>query len=257
VQPLPHRLEREAKLKPWGVLETEPWYPNPKEATGEIWFKASVPLLVKLLFTSDNLSVQVHPDDGYAKKHHGCAGKTEMWHILRAEPHGRVALGLTKAVTENELREACETGQIGDMLNWVPAKAGDTFFTPAGTIHAIGGGLVLCEVQQLSDVTYRLHDWGSDRELHLDHGIRVSHRQAHRHEPELLEKCAYFRTELLRISEPVRCPSPVKTTIYVALEGNGTIAGMQFKQGEAWEVPANAEPFEIRGQSRFLITRVP
>jgi mannose-6-phosphate isomerase len=256
---LPHRLEREAKTKPWGVLKTEPWYPNPAKPTGEIWFKASasVPLLVKLLFTSDNMSVQVHPDDDYAKEHHGCAGKTEMWYILRAEPHGRVALGLKEAVAEEELREACKSGRIKDMLNWVPAKAGDTFFTPAGTIHAIGGGLVLCEVQQLSDVTYRLYDWGSDRELHLDHGIRVSHRHAHRHQVQLLEECRYFRTESLDIAESFHCPSLAKDTIYVALEGEGTIAGMDFRQGQAWEVPAQAEPFEIKGKSRFLITRVP
>jgi mannose-6-phosphate isomerase len=267
VSHLPQRLKATAKPKPWGVLQTEPWYPNPKdsseEAIGEIWFEASdsVPLLVKLLFTSDNLSVQVHPDDEYALKHHGCAGKTEMWHVLRAEPHARVALGLKHAVTEEELREACQSGRIKEMLHWVPAKAGDTFFTPARTIHAIGGGLVLCEVQQLSDITYRLYDWDRpDRELHLDHGIRVSHRHPHQHRqhpPELLASCDYFRTELLEVIGSVRCASPAKNTIYVALEGKGTIAGMEFRQGEAWEVPAHAEPFEIQGESRFLITRAP
>jgi mannose-6-phosphate isomerase len=252
------------------VLNTEPWYPNPQKETGEIWFTASdsVPLLVKLLFTSANLSVQVHPHDEYARKHHGQAGKTEMWHIMRAEPGAKVALGLKKAVTEKELREACESGHIKDMLNWVPAAAGDTFFTPAGTIHAIGGGLVLCEVQQLSDVTYRLYDWGRvGRELHLDHGIRVAHRHAHVHKqikpagetPRLLlAECDYFRTELLDVSGSVLCESHAKETIYVILDGQGTIAGEPFQQGEAWEVPASATPVEISSENaRLLITCVP
>ncbi len=135
-----------------------------------------MPLLVKFLFTSDNLSVQVHPNDEYAAKHHeGSRGKTEMWHILRAEPGAKIAFGVRVPVTKEELRTAAESGAIVDLLNWIPVRPGETYFIPAGTVHAIGGGLVICEVQQLSDVTYRLYDYkrvdkdGKERELHLDH----------------------------------------------------------------------------------------
>ena len=112
---MPSRLASTAHDKIWGTPDTEPWYRNPQRRDiGEIWFQASdsVPLLVKLLFTSDNLSVQVHPGDDYARKHHRSRGKTEMWHILRAEPDSRIALGLREKVTPERLREAAITGEI-------------------------------------------------------------------------------------------------------------------------------------------------
>src|ERR1700722_8663199 len=105
------RLASTAHDKVWGSKQTEPWYKNSEgRQIGEIWFAASVPLLVKFLFTSDNLSIQVHPEDEYAREHHNSFGKTEMWHILRAEPGAKIALGLKEPLTECELREGCETG---------------------------------------------------------------------------------------------------------------------------------------------------
>jgi mannose-6-phosphate isomerase len=259
------RLASTVYNKVWGSTQTEPWYHNPDgRQIGEIWFAADVPLLVKFLFTSEKLSVQVHPNDEYARGHHNSRGKTEMWHVLRAEPQAKVALGLREPMTETEFREACETGDIADLVNWVPAHAGDTFFVPAGTVHAIGEGLVLCEVQQLSDLTYRLFDyWRPNRELHLDHGMKVSHRVPHegsvgRHRldesRELLAECPYFRTERLCVNGTVvrpECPLP---TIYIALEGQGTIAGSPFHAGEAWEVPHNSAPFEISSASAVFLT---
>jgi mannose-6-phosphate isomerase len=267
VPKLPQLLEATPHHRRWGTRQTEPWFRNrEQEVIGEVWFEASgsVPL-VKFLFTADNLSVQVHPEDAYAAKHHnGSFGKTEMWHILRAEPGARVALGLNRAVEEDELREACQTGGIVEMLNWIPTAAGDTFFTPARTIHAIGGGITLCEVQQFSDITYRLYDWGRvGRELHLDHGIAVADRSAlvggaRLRSGEVLAECAYFRTKLREVRGAHMCPSPSTETIYVVLEGSGTIAGAQFEQGQAWKVPADAEPFEIASPgATFLITAVP
>ena len=124
---MPHRLASTAHDKVWGSPETEPWYRNPERRNiGEIWFSASdsVPLLVKLLFTSDNLSVQVHPGDAYARKHHNSRGKTEMWHILRAEPESKIALGLREQVTPERLREAALTGEIMDLLELDSRAAG-------------------------------------------------------------------------------------------------------------------------------------
>ena len=153
------RLNSFALEKVWGTPETEPWYPRGSGKIGEVWFEAleEPRLLIKFLFTSEKLSVQVHPPDS-AKG----PGKTEMWHVLRAAPDARVALGFERPVTADEARAAAVSGEIERLLRWYPAKAGDTFFVPAGTVHAIGAGLVLCEIQQYSDVTYRLYDYGRD-----------------------------------------------------------------------------------------------
>jgi mannose-6-phosphate isomerase len=259
---MPRRLAATAYEKVWGSPDTEPWWRNPEHRNiGEIWFTASdsVPLLVKLLFTRDNLSVQVHPEDDYAAKHHdGSRGKTEMWHILRAEPEAKVAIGVREKVTAEQLRESALTGSIMDLLDWKPVRAGDTFFVPAGTIHAIGGGIALCEVQQLSDITYRLYDYGRDRELHLEHAMAVSHREPRTGtvKPELLVECTYFKTERLSVDGVWTPASREQNTLYVVLEGEGLFAGQPFRAGEAWEVEAGSVPFEIEGQAVFLITAV-
>jgi mannose-6-phosphate isomerase len=260
---MPSRLASTVHDKIWGTPHTEPWHRNPERRDiGEIWFPASdsVPLLVKLLFTSVNLSVQVHPGNDYAWKHHHSRGKTEMWHILRAEPDSKIALGLREKVTPERLREAAITGEIMQLLNWIPARPGDTFFVPAGTIHAIGGGLVLCEVQQYSDITYRLYDYRRSRELHLDHAIAVSHLEppVHAASTALLAECPYFRTERLVVIGSWLSESPARNTLYIALEGEGLFAGQPFRAGEAWEVEARSEPFEITSDNAvFLITSEP
>jgi mannose-6-phosphate isomerase len=255
----PIKLASAAHEKVWGSPETEPWYRNSEgRKIGEIWFAASdsVPLLVKLLFTSDNLSVQVHPGDEYARKHHSSRGKTEMWHILRAQPDSRIALGLRRKVTPEHLREAAISGEIMELLNWVPARQGDTFFVPAGTIHAIGGGLALCEIQQHSDITYRLYDYGRPRELHLGHALAVANPEPASGTAQLPLECAYFRTERFGVSgSRTVLPSPERNTLYIALEGIGSIAGQEFQAGEAWEAPAGSRPFEIHSHAAaFLVT---
>ncbi len=231
--------------KVWGSPNTEPWYRNPERLNiGEIWYSASdsVPLLVKLLFTSDNLSVQVHPRDGYARKHHNSLGKTEMWHVLRAEPESKIALGLRETVTPERLKEAALSGEIMELLNWLPAREGDTFFVPAGTIHAIGAGLALCEVQQHSDITYRLYDYGRPRELHIDHAIAVSNPgPAASGLVRLPFECAYFRTERFTVNGLSTTPeSPDRNMLYIALDGNGSIGEELFQPGEAWEAAAGS-----------------
>ena len=259
----PVRLASTAHEKIWGSPNTEPWYPNPeRQDIGEIWFTASkaVPLLVKFLFTSAKLSVQVHPGDAYAQEHHNSPGKTEMWHILRAEPDARIALGVRETITAEQLREAAISGDIVGMLRWIPAHRGDTFFIPAGTIHAIGGGLALCEVQQHSDVTYRLYDYGRPRELHLDHAIAVSHLHPGKGMVKLepLVECAYFKTSRLNVNGPWKSVSPTRNTLYIALEGEGVFAGEPFHAGDAWEVEAGSDPFEIGARKGgFLITAEP
>jgi len=163
--------------KVWGTPRTEPWFNNVNhERIGEVWFDSppATPLLIKFLFTSESLSIQVHPDDDYARVHHGCLGKTEMWHVLRADKGAKIAIGPSRRITRAELAAVAGKPEILNLLNWIEVRPGDTFFIPAGTIHALGGGIALCEIQQLSDVTYRLYDYGRDRELHIAQSLDVS-----------------------------------------------------------------------------------
>jgi mannose-6-phosphate isomerase len=267
----PVKLATKVLDKVWGSPLTEPWFRNPEGRNiGEIWFAASdsAPLLVKLLFTSDNLSIQVHPGDEYAHEHeNGSRGKTEMWHILRAEPGAKIAVGLRETATREQVHAAALSGEIMDLMQWVEVQAGDTFFIPAGTIHAIGGGLALCEVQQVSDVTYRIYDFGRPRELHLEKGLEVSDlfpRDA-RALPktlgpgqELLAECGYFRTERLSVTGMFALEPRDRNLLCIVLRGKGTLAGASFEPGEAWEIEAGSGPFAIESQdAAFLLTQVP
>jgi len=167
--------------KPWGRRKLWPGFADPAPGAapiGEIWFQTpgegDPALLVKYLFTSEHLSVQVHPDDEAARRAGYPRGKDEAWLILAAEPGATVALGTKRPMSKDELRAASLDGSIEHLLDWKPVRPGDFIYSPAGTVHAIGGGLTLIEIQQNVDLTYRLYDYGSDRELHLDAGVAVS-----------------------------------------------------------------------------------
>jgi mannose-6-phosphate isomerase len=168
--------------KPWGFLDTHPFRNAAigDGTIGEIWYERdgaddfSSSLLLKLLFTSQPLSIQVHPDDAYAKSIGQRNGKTEAWYILRAAPDAKIALGLKAPLTSQQLRKAIDDGSIANLVAWKPVFVGDSFFVPAGTIHAIGAGLVIAEIQQRSDATFRIFDYGRNRELHVDHAVDVS-----------------------------------------------------------------------------------
>lgn len=147
---------------------------------GEIWFEPAAPcadLLAKYLFTSEKLSVQVHPSDTEAPD--GLSGKEECWLVLDAEPDAKLAIGFKQTLSSEAMRAAALDGSIEHLLEWHPAKRGDFFYLPAGTVHAIGPGLSLVEIQQNSDITYRLFDYGRPRELHLDQAIAVAHGTPH------------------------------------------------------------------------------
>lgn len=168
--------------KPWGVGDLHPWsvIDGSRDTVGELWFQrvdenAQNPaLLLKLLFTSEPLSVQVHPDDAFARSIGLPNGKTEAWYILSATPEARVAVGLKRHLTPQELRASIKDGSIAGLTRWRPVAKGDTIFVPAGTIHAIGAGIVLAEIQQRSDATFRLFDYGRQRQLHEDSAVAVS-----------------------------------------------------------------------------------
>ncbi len=171
------KLERTYVEKPWGRTELPPMFSSPKgERIGEVWFAGDpgLPLLVKYIFTSERLSVQVHPNDSQARERGLAQGKSECWYILDADPEATLGLGLRERISNDELREAATDGSIEQLMEWWPVTAGDFVFVPAGTIHAIGAGISLLEFQQNSDVTYRLYDYGRPRELHLEDAVAVA-----------------------------------------------------------------------------------
>ena len=170
--------------KPWGREELPAAFPRTAGGrTGEIWFEpedgADLPLLVKYLFTSERLSVQVHPDDRQARERGVGSGKSECWYIIDAEPGATLGLGVNGITDRDALRAAALDGSIVEAMAWKPVKAGDFFYVPAGTVHAIGGGISLIEVQQNKGVTYRLFDYGRPRELHLDDAVAVARLESY------------------------------------------------------------------------------
>lgn len=166
--------------KPWGQRMLPPPFAGlgSGEAVGEIWYSgvggAPADLLVKYLFTSERLSIQVHPDDDGARRLGLSGGKDEAWLVLAAEPDATIGLGLVRPCSADEVRAAALDGSIEMLLDWRPAAAGDVFYLPAGTVHALGPGLVVAEIQQNADVTFRLYDYGRPRELHLDEAMAVA-----------------------------------------------------------------------------------
>ncbi|HEV2268420.1 MAG TPA: class I mannose-6-phosphate isomerase [Steroidobacteraceae bacterium] len=168
--------------KPWGNTDLRPWhgYHDSSAAIGEIWFERTATaapssvLLLKLIFTSEPLSIQVHPADVLARAIGLAHGKCEAWYVLSATADAKIAVGLTHRLTPAQLRLSILDGSIAERVQWRPVRAGDSTFVPSGTIHAIGAGLVIAEIQQRSDATFRLFDYGRNRELHVDVGIAAA-----------------------------------------------------------------------------------
>ena len=196
--------------KPWGCDQIDSRFRAPPGRIGEIWFEPPAELaslLVKYLFTSERLSVQVHPTDEQARALGlGPAGKDECWLVVDAQPGAKLGVGFSRSLHQDELRAACDDGQVADLLVWRNVRAGDFLYLPANTVHAIGPGLVLLEVQQNSDLTFRLYDYGRSRQLHLDDGLAVARAQPypdqlHRHLPDRGEICLvegpHFRLDRL------------------------------------------------------------
>ena len=173
------KLDTHQVEKPWGRTELPPVFgATDGRRIGEIWFDApdgaDLPLLVKYIFTSEKLSIQVHPNDEEAWQRGLPHGKSECWYIIGAEPGAALGLGLRREIDADSLRHSAIDGSIEDLIDWKPVQPGDFFFVPPGTVHAIGPGISLLEFQQNADLTYRLYDYGRPRELHLDDGVAVS-----------------------------------------------------------------------------------
>jgi mannose-6-phosphate isomerase len=168
--------------KPWGVHNLRPWNNaiHDGNAIGEIWYERAEKsltdpsLLIKLLFTSQPLSIQVHPDDTFAHSIGLPRGKSEVWYVLSATPEAKVALGLKQRLTPQQVSTAVDDGSIADLVEWKGVSSEDVIYVPAGTIHAIGAGLVIAELQQRSDATFRLFDYARSRELHVERAIAIA-----------------------------------------------------------------------------------
>ena len=240
--------------KPWGRHRLWPGFEDPAptaEPVGEIWFDApgDPELLVKYLFASERLSIQVHPDDAEARARGYERGKEECWVILAAEPDSTIALGTVRPVDADELRAAALDGSIEQLMDWKPVKAGDVIYSPAKTVHAIGAGVTLIEVQQNVDLTYRLYDYGRPRELHLDDGIAVSDARPFDVPPlpdfdgagrQRLAETEKFVLERWRWSgrRAVTLDAP---GWLIPVTGGGHIDGAAFAAGQCWMIENGAD----------------
>lgn len=235
--------------KPWGRRDLPSAFADPGdlEPIGEIIFDPPTglesELLVKFLFTSEKLSIQVHPDDQTARAQGKRRGKDEAWIVLSAEADSTIGLGLTRSLSKEQLRAAALDGSLETLVDWRRTVAGDCHYSPAGTIHAIGPGLSLVEVQQNLDVTYRLYDYGRPRELHLDQAIdaaRAEPAQEARPPMEIgpgrtgLAQGPAFQVEQLAGAQSGQLNPPGRELWLIALEGGGQVAERDFGAGEVW-----------------------
>src|ERR1700733_2511116 len=241
----------------WGKKDLRPWYADTgtTELVGEAWLTgpqcvvetglfagrtlasltaemgAEFPLLVKLLFPAEKLSVQVHPDDAQAKAMGETRGKTECWYVLEAEPSATVALGLKDGVGAKEVAASVESGTMESLMQHVPVSVGDMLFVDAGTVHAIGPGVVLLETQQTSDVTYRLYDYGRPRELHLEKGLQVlkSKTKAGKVAPRKMDGFTRLIEQKYFVVD--RFELGAKSEETVSLDGAGCLVGLAGRGG--------------------------
>ncbi len=198
--------------KPWGRdALPAPFAAPPGQRIGEIWFEpppALPQLLVKYIFTSEKLSVQVHPSDAQLPGH----GKEECWLVIAAEPGAALGIGFREPLSREKMRAAALDGSIEQLLEWHAVQEGDFFYIPAGTVHAIGAGVSLIEVQQTSEVTYRLYDYGRPRELHLDDGLAVAlglpHSPVHRQHIGADATMVLVDGPLFRLEQIAGSPAP-------------------------------------------------
>ena len=306
----PFRLAPEFHARIWGFQNLTPWfdYKSSGDPVGEVWLTGDAcvaetgslaarslkqitadhgaallgaqhagedfPLLVKVLFPKEKLSVQVHPDDAMAQRYGQPRGKTESWYALEAESGANVALGLKPGVTKDQVRRAIGDATLEDLLNYLPVSDGDMIFVDAGTVHAILPGSVILETQQNSDITYRLYDYGRPRELHLEkaleamrsstHAGKVSPRAEGNHTTLVNEK--YFRIDRFVLegrssSKDLAQDGKKQLQLFFVSQGSATISGEGFdpftlSRCQVAVIPASAGTWELEAQGRLELIRM-
>jgi mannose-6-phosphate isomerase len=269
----PLRLNPLFHEKIWGSRRLSPWFKSSGRQIGEVWLTNCVqpePVSAKFIFASEKLSIQVHPPDDFAYAHEeGALGKDEMWYILRAQAGAVIAYGLREKISREELRAVALSGKIESILNFMPVKRGDILYIPAGTIHAIGKGIALCEIQEISDITYRLYDYGRPRELHIDKAVQVCNLDVHPNkivpiglgkELRRMVACKNFVADLLSLEEPyLVTASPVQPFMLIVLEGAGKLGRELFKAGDGWLIPVGAFSLKLNpaGACKMIRTFAP
>ena len=241
----------------------------------------SFPVLIKLIDAKDPLSIQVHPSDEYALRVEGEYGKTEMWVIVDCEPGAFLYFGVNRPVSKEEFRQRIEDNTVLEVLNKVEVHPGDVFFIQAGTIHAIGAGILICEIQQNSNCTYRVYDYdrrgadGRPRELHIEKALDVCRLEPSDTASRLgevkalaggtvqqLGACKYFSTEKLIVEEALTLEVGEDSFVsLLATEGSGWVEGLEnklaFRAGDSLLVPAGAGRVRVTGQAVLVKTTVP
>ena len=320
MRPTPTRIEPIFSPRLWGTRSLAPLFPektNLAEPLGEAWLtgvdcriasgpfagktlgaawtempaewrgsrlaaEASFPLLVKFIFPTEKLSLQVHPDDAYASVHEQAAGgrgKTEMWHAVSAEAGAKVLIGLKPGVTKEKFLEGLSSQTLEDLFATHSVHSGDTFFVAPGTPHSIGPNLVICEVQEYSDLTYRVYDFGrvdtqgKPRELHIEKALQVTNfgkpagvkvssllLPANGATRSLLAACRYFATERWEFSAKCEIAmDPERFELIVILEGSGSFAwpdsGACYHRGECWLVPASQARIDVLPEAPTSLIR--
>lgn len=248
-----------------------------------------IPILIKLIDAKDNLSVQVHPDNEYARVHEGDLGKTEMWYVLEAEEGAQLVYGVKETITKEQFKEAIEHNVLREQLNYVDVHKGDVFFITPGTIHAIGKGIVIAEIQQSSNVTYRVYDYGrvgtdgKPRELHIEKAMDVAHLEKasdiHNEtvkeveesqyiqntlgttKVRVLASCEYFRVESLQIAEQVLLRAEEESFHHLlVIDGDVVIDNekemIKGSKGDSIFIPAGEGKYTIRGKGEVILSRL-
>lgn len=236
------------------------------------YFGNNFPLLFKFIDAKEDLSIQVHPDDVLAKERHNSFGKTEMWYVMQADDNARLVVGFKDKTNKKEYQEHLENKTLISVLNETPVKAGDAFFLETGTVHAIGAGVLIAEIQQTSDITYRLYDWdrvdanGVGRELHTDLALdainfeptntKLDYEIVKNKSVNLVE-CPFFNTNILQISEKYNWKKTKESfSVLMCTEGSFTIIMLhfkaEFKKGDTILIPAIIDGFEIIGEATLL-----
>ncbi len=223
------------------------------------------PLLIKMIDANDDLSIQVHPDDAYAQKNeNGEFGKTEMWYVMDAEEDAGLIYGFRKDLTKEEFRDAIEQNTLLESVNFVKCEKGDCFFIPSGMLHAIGKGLLIAEIQQNSDTTYRVYDYdrrdaeGNPRQLHVEKAIDVTNLfgiepPVQTHQDGVLVRCQYFTTEKISVDGKMTLlPQEDRFEILIVCEGSVAIGQRTYQKGDTLLVPAGAGELIMDGLATLL-----
>ncbi|MEN8138131.1 MAG: type I phosphomannose isomerase catalytic subunit [Bacteroidota bacterium] len=230
-------------------------------------FENEFPLLIKFIDAQDDLSIQVHPNDELAKERHNSFGKTEMWYVINAEKDAELISGFNKTIDKELYLNKLEDKKLGDILNSERVEAGDVFFIPVGRVHAIRSGIMLAEIQQTSDITYRIYDWdrvddnGKGRELHTEYALDALDFKGYdkyktdysvvKNERTQLEKCSYFETNLFELdsSKKISYKDLDSFVIYMLMEGELNLkysdSSLNIKKGETVLLPASITEVEL------------